>query len=244
MADEQKQTQRKTTTDYTKDPYLPTFNTGTDEQSLTAARISTNLANYEAARSGFFTLIVPDLNNIPRVNYTGAWENAAPSADSKNVIAQAEESLRLNVIKFDVPHFSVAVHEYRRGNDVVKYAGIPTFGQGNLVVDDIVGIDTKSILMAWQNLTYNVRSRKGGRMVNYKRDCTLTEYTQDYEIVRSWTLYGCFISALSEDSFDRNNDGPRQITATIEYDRAEMQLPDDETAITTGTDSNTTQTQG
>jgi hypothetical protein len=113
-----------------------------------------------------------------------------------------------------------------------------------LVVDDVVGLDTKSVLMAWQGLTYNVHSRKGGRMVNYKKTCTLVEYTQDYEQIRSWTLYGCFISALSEESFDRNNDGPRQITATIEYDRAVMELPKEEEATPTGTGSNTTPTQG
>jgi hypothetical protein len=59
-------------------------------------------------------------------------------------------------------------------------------------------------------------------MVDYKKNCTLIEYTQDYEQVRSWTLYGCWVKGLSEDSFDRENDGKRAITATIEYDRAVM----------------------
>ena len=34
------------------------------DESLRAQHISTNLANYEAARSGFFTFIVNDLDNI------------------------------------------------------------------------------------------------------------------------------------------------------------------------------------
>ena len=59
-------------------------------------------------------------------------------------------------------------------------------------------------------------------MKDYKKNCTLIEYTQDYEQVRSWTLYGCWISGLDEDGFDRENDGKRAITATIEYDRAVM----------------------
>ena len=32
--------------------------------SLSAQHISTNLANYEAARTGFFSLIVDDIDNL------------------------------------------------------------------------------------------------------------------------------------------------------------------------------------
>ena len=78
--------------------------------------------------------------------------------------------------------------------------------------------------MAWQALAYNVYTRKGGRMKDYKKNATLIEYTQDFEQIRSWTLYGCWISNISESEFDKESDGKRQITATIQYDRAEMNL--------------------
>jgi hypothetical protein len=190
--------------------------------SLDAQHISTNLANYEAARTGFFSLIVDNLDNIIKATYTGD-PAAAPKTDK---IAKAQEILKLNVLTADVPHFELGVLEYKRGNETVRFAGTPTFNAGSIKVDDVVGVDTKSILMAWQGLAYNVHTRKGGRMVNYKRDCTLIEYTQDYEQVRSWKLYGCWISALSEDAFDKENDGKRAITATIQYDRAVMNEAD------------------
>ena len=186
---------------------------------LDAQHISTNLANYEAARTGFFSLIVDNLDNIIKATYSGDHASA-PASDK---IATAQETLKLNVLTSDVPHFELGVLEYKRGNETVRFAGTPTFNAGSVKVDDVVGIDTKAILMAWQGLAYNVHTRKGGRMVDYKRDCTLIEYTQDYEQVRSWKLYGCWISALSEDAFDRENDGKRAITATIQYDRAVMQ---------------------
>jgi hypothetical protein len=186
--------------------------------SLDAQHISTNLANYEAARTGFFSLIVDDLDNIIKATYTGDHA-AAPASDK---IAKAQEVLKLNVLTSDIPHFELGVLEYKRGNEIVRFAGTPTFNAGSIKVDDVVGVDTKSILMAWQGKAYNVHTRKGGRMVDYKKNCTLIEYTQDYEQVRSWTLYGCWISALSEDAFDRENDGKRAITATIQYDRAVM----------------------
>lgn len=79
--------------------------------------------------------------------------------------------------------------------------------------------------MAWQGLAYNVHTRKGGRMHEYKKEATLIEYTQDYEQIRSWNIHGCWVSEISESGFDRTNDGPRQLEATIQYDRAEMELP-------------------
>ena len=188
--------------------------------SLSAQHISSNLANYEAARTGFFSLIVDDIDNIVKASFTGDKNDAADS----DKIARAQEVLKLNVIKAPVPHFSLKKETYRRGNDVVNFAGVPDFKDGSIVVDDVVGMDTKSILMAWQALAYNVYTRKGGRMKDYKKNCTLIEYTQDFEQVRSWTLYGCWIQDIQEGDFDKENDGKRQITANIVYDRAEMNL--------------------
>ena len=188
--------------------------------SLSAQHISTNLANYEAARTGFFSLIVDDIDNIVSAAFSG--DRAAATDNDK--IARAQETLKLNVIKAPVPHFTLQPLEYKRGNDTVKFAGVPELQTGSITVDDVVGLDTKSILMAWQALAYNVYTRKGGRMKDYKKNATLIEYTQDFEQVRSWTLYGCWISGISEGEFDKENDGKRQITADIQYDRAEMNL--------------------
>jgi hypothetical protein len=186
--------------------------------SLSAQHISTNLANYEAARTGFFSLIVNDIDNIVKASYSGDHNDAADS----DKIARAQEVLKLNVVKAPVPHFSLQKLSYRRGNDVVNFAGVPEFSDGSIAVDDVVGMDTKSILMAWQGLAYNMHTRKGDRMKDYKKNCTLIEYTQDFEQIRSWTLHGCWIQNIQEGDFDKGADVKRQITATIVYDRAEM----------------------
>lgn len=194
--------------------------------SLTAEHISGNLANYEAGRSGFFVFEVPNTGaDDPLVKATFKG-NGQPQDSDMYANDIWRENLRLNVVKTKVPHFSLETLSYQRGNEIVKFAGVPTWDEGEIVVDDVVGLDTKGILEAWKNKAYNVNTRKGGRMVDYKRDCILTECTQDYLPIRSWTLYGCWISALNEDNFDRESDGKRQITATIQYDRAVMNDPD------------------
>jgi hypothetical protein len=192
---------------------------------LSASHISANLASYEAARSGFFTLEVSGLNEIRKASYSGVTD---PTEASDKLDKKAEEYLKLNVVKANIPHFSIEPMKYTRGNDVIKFAGLPTFKDGEITVDDVVGLDTKSILMAWQGLAYNVHTRKGGRMKDYKKEATLYEYTQDFELVRKWNLHGCWISDINEGELDKENDGKRQITATVQYDRAEMVLPGDE----------------
>ena len=200
------------------------------DESLRAQHISTNLANYEAARSGFFTFIVNDLDNIIRADYTGDRSNEDSIAPSSR-IANAEEVLKLNVTQASIPHFSLEPLQYRRGNEVVKFAGVPTFDAGSISVDDVVGLDTKSILMAWQALAYDVKTGRGGRMADYKKNCTLIEYTQDFEQIRSWKLYGCWVSDIGEDTFDKESDGKRKLTATIQYDKAEMVLPKEQQTL-------------
>lgn len=200
--------------------------------SLTAKHISSNLSSYESARSGFFTFIVDDLDGIVRADYSGSREEPGDDA----VIGKAQEYLKLNVTAASVPHFSLEDLSYKRGNEQIHFAGVPSFSSGTITVQDVVGLDTKSILMAWQALAYDINTRKGGRMGDwtdsdgvlhkgYKKTCTLCEYTQDYELIRSWTLYGCWISSISEGDFDKTSDGERTLSATIVYDRAEMSMP-------------------
>ena len=191
------------------------------DESLNTRHISSNLRNYEAARSGFFTLTV-DLGNLVSPSYTGETEDASTT----DRLEDSQNRLRLNVTKAFVPHFSLGTDNYRRGNDVVNFATVPTWSNGTIEVDDVVGLDTKSILMAWLYLAYNPHTRKGGRMADYKKTATLCEYTQDYQLIRTWTLEGCFITQLQEDNFDKENDGKRKITATIVFDRATVEVPE------------------
>lgn len=193
------------------------------DPSLGAQHISTNLDVYEAARSNFFTLIVDGIDNIVKASYSGNSEDA-PDTEK---IPKAQEILKLNVTQANIPHFTLENMTYTRGNEVVHFAGTPTWNGGEIIVDDVVGLDTKSVLMAWQALAYDVHTGRGGLMKDYKKTCTLAEYTQDFKLVRSWRLYGCWISSISEGALNKESGNEkRQLTATIIYDRAIMELPD------------------
>ena len=168
---------------------------------------------YEIQRSNNFEFVVMDINNIVR----------AGMPDLKaNRIANAQEILRLSVVSAPIPHFSQGVIPVRRGNSTLKFAGVPEFSAGTVTVNDYIGADTKAILMAWQNLSYNVQTEKVGLVGDYKKDAYLIEYTPDMQIVRQWKLHGCWISNLSESEYNSDGNDKHQITVTIEYDRAEI----------------------
>jgi hypothetical protein len=188
------------------------------DNALGAYHIATDYANYEAARSAFFVLTVPEsqLGNLRKPTETGDDDASA----LKLAAAKASEILRLNVTKTSVPNFSVGTEKYQRGNDVINFATIPEWRDGTLEVDDIVGVNTKDILISWLYLAYNPHTRMGGRMKDYKKTATLQEYTQDYELVREWHIEGIFVTAVEESEFDRENDSKRKLSVQFKYDRA------------------------
>lgn len=175
---------------------------------------------FEVQRPNNFEFVITGIDSLLRTSVD------ANLADDNDYITNGQEVIRLSVVKAPIPMFSQEPISIKRGNTTMKVAGTPSFGSGSLVVNDYIGADTKSVLMAWQRQSYDVTTEKVGRMANYKHDCTLIEYTPDYEMVRYWDLKGCWISELREDDFDMESTGKKTISATIEYDKAFMHLPD------------------
>ena len=184
--------------------------------------LADNPSLYEVQRNNNFEFIVTNLDGIKRAGAIGTESNA--------FISNAQEVIRIGVSKSFVPHFTQEVVQVKRGNTTLKYAGVPTFGEGTLELNDYIGADDKSAMMAWQNLSYDVETEKVGSMSNpntqYKKTCYLVEYTPDYRKVRTWVLYGCWISGLSEGDYSAEDGGKHIITATVQYDWGKIDLSD------------------
>ena len=215
-----------------------------DTNKLGTYHISSDIQNYESARSNFFTLIIDDFadldhnlpNNLvyPEFSYTGENQDNEYIANKGKT---PQEIIKLSVNKMFVPHFSLGQIEIRRGNSIVKFTDVPSWESGTIELQDFVGLETKNILMAWQALAYDVVSDTQGRAGNwqdedgiwhrgYKRNCTLVEYTPDFEQIRYWTLIGCWISNITESNFEVDGQGARSLSITLQYDRAIMKQPD------------------
>lgn len=178
--------------------------------------LAANPNMFEIQRANNFEFVVTDIDGIMRAGMAGT------EAKSVRNIQNAQEVISLSVTRASVPHFTNNVVEVRRGNSTIKYAGTPTFDAGSLEINDYIGADSKSVLMAWQNLVYNVKTEKVGLASQYKKDCYLIEYSPDYQKVRQWILHGCWISGLSEGDYSSEDSGKKTVSATIQYDRAEI----------------------
>jgi hypothetical protein len=177
--------------------------------------ISANQAAYEIARSNNFEFIITGVSGLLKAGVSGDT-----ATDEDLTPADSNDTVRLSVNKAFVPNFSQEEIMIQRGNAKIYAASVPTFEAGNLVVNDFIGLDTKSVLLAWQRLSYDITTETVGRMEDYKKECTLIEYTPDYTPIRSWRLIGCWCKSITENEFSMEDGGKRMITANIRFDRA------------------------
>ena len=117
--------------------------------------------------------------------------------------------------------------QIRRGNSTVYFAGTPRFNTSNLVINDFVGADGKSILQAWQALSYDVVNDVINPSTKYKKDMLILEYTPDNVLLKVWELKGCWITSLTETGYSSESPAKKTVTATIRYDRAIPRKPDE-----------------
>lgn len=199
--------------------YNPSTVAVADSVSHSTYLLADNPNLYEIQRSNNFEFVVTNINNIVKPGFLGTERNAK--------IKNAQEVLRLSCSQAPVPHFSQDAIKVRRGNNEFKFAGVPSFGSGTIKVNDYIGVQSKEALMAWQNLSYNVRTEKVGLAKDYKKDCYLLEYSPDYQLVRKWIMHGCWVSSISEDDYNSDSNDKHMISATIEYDRAEIDTSED-----------------
>lgn len=132
----------------------------------------------------------------------------------------ASEVLRVAVSSSSVPHFSVSTIQLKRGNNTMKFAGVPEFNEGKLVLDDFIGAGSKDLALAWQRKVYNVNTEKVGLASDYKLTGWLKEYTPDYQTVRTWRLDGCWISGVSENDYSHDSAEKKNVDVTLQYDKA------------------------
>lgn len=181
--------------------------------------IADNPQAFQPVRTNNFRFLVYGLD---RLLVVGGNEN-----DDNDYIKNAQEVLDFSVVSFDAPSFSQQPIQINRGNSMVNYAGKPQWsGSSNLVINDYAGVNSKSILQAWQALSYDVVNDTIPSAEHYKRDAVVMEYLPDNTLLRYWELKGCWVSNLTETGFDNDNPNKKIVTATITYDRALPHLAD------------------
>ena len=134
-------------------------------ENMGTYHLASNPALYEPARTNNFEFLVMDIDSLLRA---GVKEELATESD---YITNGQEVLRCSVLSSSVPHFTMSSIDVKRGNNTMHFAGTPTFDNHNLVLNDYMGARTKSVLLAWQALAYDVRTERVNRATVYKKTC-------------------------------------------------------------------------
>ena len=181
--------------------------------------LADNPAQYQPVRTNNYRCICQGLEELVRV---GGDEN-----NRNDYLENAQEVIDFSVVSFDAPNFTQSEIEIRRGNSTVYFAGTPRFNTSNLVINDFVGADGKSILQAWQALSYDVVNDVINPSTKYKKDMLILEYTPDNVLLKVWELKGCWITSLTETGYSSESPAKKTVSATIRYDRAIPRKPDE-----------------
>ena len=107
------------------------------DSKMGSYHLADNPSLYEVARSNNFEFVVTNLGDLLRAGANDTDNNAYIKGST------AEDVIRLSVESSSVPTYKQAVLSLRRGNSVMKFAGLPDFDDGSLVVRDFIGADTK-----------------------------------------------------------------------------------------------------
>ena len=101
---------------------------------------------WEPQRTNNFTIEFPNLGQL----YSIDTQLAMPG--------NASEILTLSVKSVASPSTNIDALKVWYGNNSINFAGRPTYGDVEVVVNDFVGADTERILMAWHRLVYDPKT--------------------------------------------------------------------------------------
>ena len=130
------------------------------------------------------------------------------------------DDITLNVISFPLPTITNTPLEISHGNSKVKVAGQTEYEAGELVIRDGIGADVEGQLVEWRRKVYKAETDQIGYAADYKQNATIYEFAPDGSHVRTWKLLGCWPSSLNPGELSNESSDIKQITCTVEYDKA------------------------
>ena len=132
----------------------------------------------------------------------------------------ASDLLSLYVKSVSYPSTTIDKLTIWYGNNSVNFAGRPSYGDVEIVVNDFIGIQSERILMGWSGLVYNPKTEAIGWASQYKRDGYLLEFAPDGTCVRRTQLRGCFPGTVAPGNFSNDDNSLREISVTFYCDVA------------------------
>lgn len=166
------------------------------------ATAGVNALTYEPQRAVHFIFSCPDLDAM---------------------LPNGNERLRLAVDSSSIPFMHQDIMTIKRGGTEIHFAGNMVFDTHTVRIIDYIGLDSAEPFIEWQRLSGDIKTQKIGLARDYKKTAYLTMYDPAFNVVRGWTLKGCWISSLKETDLNMDSGAASKMTidAVITFDIAE-----------------------
>ena len=130
-----------------------------------------------------------------------------------------DSGLSFLVTSFSLPKEQTETFKANYFNDSVNLTGKTSFSESTLVIKDAINYDSEKQFLQWRLRVYNPKTGKVGYAEDYKCDATVKEFSPSGDVVREWTLIGCFPSSVEYGDLTYEDAGEKQIQVTIMYDK-------------------------
>lgn len=128
--------------------------------------------------------------------------------------------IRLSTKEVSTPKITSEAISLKHGNETIKVASAPTFGDLTLTVYDTIGQDQVNLLQSWFDKVFDHESKLMGNVKNYKTTGTLYMYSPDCKVIRKWELSGVWPREFGPaSSFSYDSAEAQTITLELSVDR-------------------------
>lgn len=136
-----------------------------------------------------------------------------------------ETHIRLSTKEVSAPKVTSEAINLKHGNDTIKVASAPTYGDLTLTVYDTIGRDQVNVLQSWFDKVFDHGSRLMGRVTDYKVTGTLYMYSPDCTVIRKWHLEGVWPREFGPaNSFSYDSTEAQTITLELSVDKYHEEL--------------------
>ena len=153
-----------------------------------------------------------------------ASNNVIPLRKFRFTIQIGNESIFWYAKSVTQPSFDISISEHRLVNHVIKYPGITTWNDVDIVLVDVEG-QGKSYYEKLTKIGYNYTgSGKDGMKKSQYSDkpFIIQRLKDDGEIQDTWKLINPFIKSVKYGDLDYSSEDLLEITITVAYDSAEI----------------------
>lgn len=167
-----------------------------------AGHFASNLA-FEVQRTNHFELVLH-------------LDSVFPDGGSDEI----SKHIRLSTKEVSAPKVTSEAINLKHGNETIKVASAPTFGDLSLTVYDTIGKDQVNLLQSWFDKVFDHNTKLMGNVSKYKATGTLYMYSPDCQVIRKWNLSGVWPREFGPaSSFSYDSTEAQTITLELSVDR-------------------------